>query len=320
MIRNIVSVCALLALLVSSFIAIGSQGVPWFAATDNRRHATLLVRDAGGLTHRSPILLRGVPIGEVASIQSNAQDVAVEFWYTNNFRVPVNSTFRVENLSALGETYLSIKPSPDDSGPALEDHQRLVADAGTVPGTIGEMAVAVIGLLRDLDPQRFNRIIDELDTGLSDTVALPRLAAASTQINNAVKDNRTEIRNILGQLQTILSRQGEVAPSLGELPESLAQTSVSFQKLVEKAVTLAYESSGKYPDDLRDGALPVLGRIAQFEDDIGTNVYNLTEPLLPPMQATAAAMATIDTSRLLDATMDSLETPGAFTVHVVPGQ
>lgn len=319
MIRNMLSVSALLTLLVSSFFAIGAQGVPWFASTDNRQHVTLVVRDAGGLIPRSPVLLRGVPIGEVSRIHSDAQSVSVDFWYPNDIQLPLDSAFRVENLSALGETYLSIRPN-QDGGPTIRDAQRIIADSGTVPGTIGDMAVAMAKLLRDLDPARFNRIVDELGIAYSDTSAIHNLTRSSTQLRASVSENKEEIRKILLSVQTLIGKHTTLAPALTKLPRPIDEVGQSFQELVEHAVALCYESDGKYPDDIRNGALPVLQRVLAFEDQIGTNLYNLTEPLLPPMQATAAAMATIDTSRLLDATMSGLETPGAFTVHVAPGQ
>ncbi|SEA31422.1 MULTISPECIES: MlaD family protein [unclassified Mycobacterium] len=319
MIRNLLSVSALLTLTAASLVAIGAQGVPWFASADNRHHVTLIARDAGGLVARSPVLLRGVPIGEVSTIHPDAHNVSIDFWYPNTVHLPLDSAFRVENLSALGETYLSIKPNRD-GGPTIEDNQRITADESTVPGTIGDMAVAVTRLLHDLDPQRFNRIIDELGIAYSDTASVPALTAASTRLNQAVTQNKDQLRGILTQLQFLLGKQAAVAPALTEMPRAFDNVEAGFQQLVEHAVALCYESGGTYPDDIRRGAVPVLQRLLAFEDQIGINLYNLTEPLLPPLQATAAAMTTIDTSRLLDATMSGLDTPGAFTVHVVGGQ
>lgn len=318
MIRNVLSLGALATLLVGSFIGIGQQGVPWHTSAD-WQYTTLTVRDANGLVPRSRVLLRGVPIGEVVNIATDAHDVAVQFRYAKVAKVPLDSAFRIENLSALGETYLSITPIRGD-GPTLGDHQHLLADPDTVRGTIGELAVALTRLTEGLDPERINAIIDDVNTAVADTANIPPLAATAQGLKNILITDRDAVRDILSHAQTILGKSGVIAPALTAFPEPTAATFAEVQRLTEGTIVLLYQSRGKYPLDLRIAVLPLLERVNAFIDDTAAHVYNLTEPLLPVMQAVAGAMATIDMSRFLDTAIDSVKTPGAFTVHVIPGK
>ncbi|MUM19894.1 MULTISPECIES: MlaD family protein [unclassified Mycobacteroides] len=315
MIRNVVSICALLALLVVSAVLIGQQGVPWFTSDDGLQRVTLQVRDSAGLVPRSRVLLRGVPIGKVTAVDPDVQGVAVGFEYPATVRVPVDSEFRIENLSALGETYLSIKPAAD-GGSFLVDGQHLTAEPGTVAGTIGEAAVALTQLLGGLNPDLVRGIVDELNTALSNDSAAPVLGNAGRNFRTLVTARKEDLRDVLVLTQNLLDKRDVVAPSLKDFQRVGPNFFGNLQSVVEGAIVLLYQT-GKYPDDIKNGAGQVLGRLRQLVVDIGPDLYNLTEPLLPPLQATAAALTTFDTSRLLDSAIGSISTPGAFTVHVV---
>ncbi|WP_418002823.1 MlaD family protein [Mycobacterium sp. PDNC021] len=315
MIRNVVSISALLTLLVASIVLIGRQGVPLLASDDGQQRVTLQVRDSAGLIPDSRVLLRGVPIGKVTAVNADAHGVAVEFAYPATVHVPVDSEFRIENLSALGETYLSINPAAE-GGALLADKQQLAAEPGTVAGTIGEAAVALTQLLGGLNPDLVRGIVGELNTALSDDWAAPVLADATSNFKALVTARKDDLRDVLVLSQSLLDKRDVLAPSLTEFRRVAPNFFENLQTVVEGALVLLFET-GKYPDDIKNGASPVLGRLRQFVTDIGPDLYNLTEPLLPPLQATAAALTTFDTSRLLDSAIDSISTPGAFTVHVV---
>ncbi|NGX08964.1 MlaD family protein [Mycobacteroides franklinii] len=313
--RNAISITALLAILVGSLAAYWQQGITVFSTTRNRTEATLVVRDANGLVPRSRVLLRGVPIGEVAAVQAAANSVSVRFWYPDTIRVPLDSAFQIDSLSVLGEAYLSIKPK-SDSGPALADNQQIVADDKTVAGTFGEQIVAATRLLTDLEPTRINSVIEELNTALSDASVVPLIANASTKLRDDIANNKDALRNILSQTQALLHNTGTVEAVLPTMAAPTFDLGQQIQIMVETIIALLY--AGDYPEYIANGTKPLINRLIKFSDDTNLNMYNFTNPLLPPMQATASAFATLDVSRLLDASMSTAEAPGAFTVHVTP--
>ncbi|MGV0625539.1 MlaD family protein [Mycolicibacter minnesotensis] len=318
MIRNLLSSGALVALMVFSFIMIGYQGVPWYRGDGQWRQATLVVRDANGLIPQSRVLLRGVPVGEVVALSVDKQGVAVQFKYRNSVPVPVDSVFRVESLSALGETYLSIKPTTD-TGPMLGDNQRLMADPATVRGTLGELVSAMARLPQNLDPEQVKVIVNELGIAMADTSSIPQLLAGGRRMRDSLIADQDTLRELLIQNQEILKRSGTISTSFSQVPEPMHRALNSVQQLVEGAIDLIYQSGGKYPADIHEVAL-LLHRVDDWLGEVGPYLYNITEPLVPVMQAVGGALSTIDTSRLLDSAIDSLQTPGAFTIHVVPSK
>ncbi|SHQ49264.1 Mce family protein [Mycobacteroides abscessus subsp. bolletii] len=315
--RHAISIMALLVILAGSLVAYRQQGISWFSTTSNQMEATLVVRDANGLVPHSRVLLRGVPVGEVSRVQAAADGVSVRFWYPDSVRLPVDSAFRIDSLSVLGEAYLSIKPR-SDSGPVLANNQQIIADEKTVAGTFGEQIVAATRLLRDLEPTRINTVIEELNTALSDASVIPLIANASAKVRDDIVNNKNELRNILSQTQTLLQNTGTAEAVLPTMAAPTFELGKQVQIMVETIIALLY--AGDYPEYIANGTKPLINRLIKFSDDTNLNLYNFTNPLLPPMQATASAFATLDVSRLLDASMSTAEAPGAFTVHVTPAQ
>lgn len=319
MIRNAISVGALVLLLLTSTVLVGRQSeIQWSAFDEGRQRITLHVADSGGLVPRSRVLLRGVPIGRVTQITADAHGVAIEFQFPPTVGVSVDSEFRIENLSALGETYLAIKPA-HEGGRLLVDGQHIEAEPGTVAGTIGEAAVALSRFLGALNPDLLNKIIDELNTALADSAQAPVLAEATQSLSTLIGYRKDDIRDVLALTQVLLGESDVIAPSMAGFREAAPNFFNNLQEAVEGAIKLFYQT-GRYPDDIVNGANPLLARTLQFLKDAGPDLYNLTSPLVPPLQATAAALTTVDTSRLLDSAIDSLEVPGALTVHVIPSR
>lgn len=123
--KNAVSIAALLALLAFSVVAIGRQGVRWLPPAD-QRHAVLEVTDANGIATGSKLLLRGVPIGQVTAVRAAAERVEIEFGYRRNYRIPIDSDFRIESLSSLGRAMSRCcrNPPPDHTSPMISTFVR----------------------------------------------------------------------------------------------------------------------------------------------------------------------------------------------------
>lgn len=318
MTRNIISIVALLTLLTASVVLIGRQGVTWLPEKKGIQHVTLEVPDSNGLVPRSKVLLRGVPIGEVKTVIPDAQRVAVQFEYPKDVQVPVDSQFRIESLSALGEAYLAITPI-NEGGALLADKQRLVSAPVTAAGNMGETAVALTRFMGALNPDLVHGIVNELNTGMSDDSAAPVLAKGTRNFRTLVRARHDDLYDILSEMQTLIGHSDVIAPNLKLIRNTGKNLFDNAKGAVEGAIELFYVS-GNYPGDMRYGIGELLRKVVSWVAEIGPDLYNLTQPLMAPMQATAAALTTWDTSRLLDGAIDALEVPGAFTVHVVPSR
>ena len=88
---------------------IGSLGVR-VGLPAYRTDVSMQVADVNGLVVGSNVLLRGVPVGKVSKIRTSVDRATVDFYIGDQFHVPVDSDVRLENLSALGESYIELVP------------------------------------------------------------------------------------------------------------------------------------------------------------------------------------------------------------------
>src|SRR5690606_15117892 len=108
----------------------------------------------------------------------------IDFYVDGRHPIPVDTEVQLQNLSALGESYLELRPR-SDGGPMLKENQRIAAESVVQPPSISELATSVVRLLDQLDSDSLARIIGESDAALPDpTDVLPNLSRASTLLNN----------------------------------------------------------------------------------------------------------------------------------------
>ena len=71
------------------------------------------------------------------------ENLIVKLSFTEQFHVPVDSDVRLENLSALGESYLELVPR-NEGGPMLRDGERIATESVIQPASISELATSVV--------------------------------------------------------------------------------------------------------------------------------------------------------------------------------
>ncbi|EUA51173.1 mce related family protein [Mycobacterium xenopi 3993] len=129
--KDVISFAAFAAIIVfvlGYFATLGIRVKP----PSERTNLSMEVADINGLVVGSNVLLRGVPIGKVTKIGTAIQAATVDFYVEGRYRIPVDSQIRLENLSALGESYISLTPHTA-GGPMLHDGQHIAAQAVTAP-------------------------------------------------------------------------------------------------------------------------------------------------------------------------------------------
>ena len=194
------ALCLLSFVVITAYAVyyIGSLGVRT-GPPDDRVTVSMQLPDLNGLVVDSNVLLRGVPVGKVTGIDTSVQSATVHFYIDGKYQVPVDSEVRLENLSALGETYLGLMPRTDQ-GPVFHDGQQVAARDVKQPASISELAATVVRVLNQMDPVQVGRLVDEADRALPDEqTVLPNLTRAATLLRNTVKDMNGSGSEVLGQ-------------------------------------------------------------------------------------------------------------------------
>lgn len=299
----------IIALAVNYIAGLGVRMGP----PDNRVQVSMQVPDINGLVVDSNVLLRGVPVGKVTSIDASLQGATVGFYVDNAYPIPVDSEVRLENLSALSESYIALMPRSAE-GPMFHDGQVLKTEDVKQPASISELATSAVRVLNQLDTGKLDSLINEADSALPSTDAvLPNLTRASTLLRNTVNDMNGRGSEVLENFQTLLQNAGFVGPALATIAPPLMNMGEPLYRLFVAAFHVVVDTGA--PESLRNvGAL--LGRVQNFLDTRAPDLKVFAEAFAPNIKGIAAAAMNFDTGQLLSNMLDTIPEDGTITLRV----
>ena len=309
--RDVVTFLAFGAMIAIAVGYIASLGVR-ISPPAQRANVSMTVADINSLVVGSNVLLRGVPVGKVTTIEAAVDGATVGFYIDGHYHVPVDSDVRLENLSALGETYIGLVPKTQD-GPMLRDGQRIATQRVIAPASISELTTSTVRVLNQLDPDALKRIINETDTALPDpTTTLPNLSRASKLLRNVAADMHGRGRELLDNFQTLLQNAGWLGPLLADLTPSLPPIGMHTDNIVAGPQVFISQGTPQLIWNLNK----YLDRIQKFLDDNGGDFKVLGEAFLPQLKGIAGALMNFDTGQILAHVLESVPADGAITLHV----
>lgn len=314
-VRDMLSFLAFGVMIAFGVSYIGALGIR-VGLPSHRTDISMVVADVNGLVVGSKVLLRGAPIGAVNRIESAVDGATVDFYIGDGFHVPVDSDVRIENLSALGETYLSLVPRTQ-GGPTLRNGHRIAAESVIAPASVSELATSVVRVLNQLDPGALERIVGELDTALPDANSvLPNLSRTSRLLRNTAADMNGRGRELLDNFQILLGNAGWLGPVLADLTFQIDNYSPHLRTLFSTVPPLIAVGA---PEPLvKFNAF--LARIQKLLDDNGGDLQVIGDRFLPHIKGIAGALLNFDTGQMLANVLASVPEDGAVTLHVsLPG-
>ena len=280
---------------------------------DGRTNLSMAVPEINGIVADSNVLLRGAPVGKVVSTKTSIKAATIDFYVDPGYQIPVDSEVRLENLSALGESYLELLPR-SSNGPMLKDGQQIATEAVVQPPSISELTASVVRLLDQLEPGALQRIIREADTAFPDpNVTLPNLSRASTTFNNMLNGLNGQGRVLLGNFQTLLQNAEWVNPDLTTLVPVVHDAGLYWQDFY-KHIPILY---GKAPENVLL-LNNLLKRVQGLLDDNGGDLKVLGEAFQPKLNAIAGALMNFDSGQILDNFLQQVPADGTITLRVNP--
>jgi phospholipid/cholesterol/gamma-HCH transport system substrate-binding protein len=310
-IRDVATFVAFGLMIATAVGYIGALGVR-VSPPSHRTRVSMAVADINSLNVDSKVLLRGVPVGTVTDITSSVEGATIGFYIDGRFQVPVDTDVRLENLSALGETYIGLVPKTA-SGPMLQDGQHIATQRVIAPASISELAVSAMRVLNQADPDALKRIVDEADTALPDpNSVLPNLSRTSVLIRNVVTDMRGRGSVLLDNFQTLLRNAGWLGPLLADIGPGIDTIGTGAGGLFAGWVTA--EAGGSPQIDMQFNRL--FDRLLKFLDDSGADFRVLGEALKPQLKGIAGALMNFDTGQILAHVLETVPADGAITLHV----
>jgi len=272
------------------------------------------VPDVNGLVVDSNVLLRGAPVGKVTGTRTSLQASTIDFYVNGQYRIPADTEVRLENLSALGESYIEFVPRTD-GGRALKNGQSISTESVVSPPSVSELTTSVVRVLNQLEPGAIRRIINESDAALPDPKAvLPNLSRASTLLNNMVNGMNGQGHQLLSNFQTLLRNAEWVNPVLTNLTPQTQTIGINFQDLFKHFPVLYARDE---PDSIMNLNNLVV-RIQALLDDRGGDLKVLGEAFQPKLNTIAGALMNFDTGQILDHFLDQVPADGTITLRVRP--
>lgn len=311
--RDVISFLAfgvITAVVLGYFGTLGLRVSP----PSDRTNVSMDVPDINGLVVGSNVLLRGAPVGKVTKTATSVEAATVDFYIDGRFRVPVDTEVRLENLSALGESYLQLLPR-SDGGPMLVDYQRIATESVIQPPSISELATSVVRVLDQLDPDALERIISESNTALPDpTTVLPNISRASTLLNKMVAGMNGQGRALLSNFQTLLQNAEWVNADLTTLTPRVLGIGVAWQDFFKHLPIL---NSRDEPEGVRN-LNNLIARVQGLLDDRGGDLKVLGEAFQPKLNTIAGSLMNFDSGQILDHFLQQVPAEGTITLRVSP--
>lgn len=309
--KNILSFSAFAAIIAVASVYIGSFGLR-VAPPDHRINLSMNVPDVKGLVAGSSVLLRGAVIGKVTSVSASIDVATVNFYLDGGHEIPVDSEVRLENLSALGETFIGFKPRTTQA-PFLTDGQHIATESVIAPPSISQLATTVVRILDQMDTAQLSRILDEADAALPDPrTVLPNLSRASLLTRNMLTGLDGKGAQVLTNFQTLLQNAGWVGPQLADAGGPVRSAGLNLSRVWEGMMkTVAWNN----PQNMQLFQ-KYLDRIQKFLDDRGGDIKVVSEALLPQFSGIGGALMNFDTAQILSNALAGTPEQGAITLHV----
>ncbi|MFI5720653.1 MCE family protein [Nocardia sp. NPDC051750] len=220
--RATTSLLGLLLVLLtgSGYLLFGALDINPFAANYQLR---VELRESGGLLPGQDVTLRGVPIGEVASVEVAGGKVVAVASIDERIRIPHTGRVRTAALSAAGEQYLDFLPETD-GGPFLAPGAVVTQDRTSSPVPLSTMLEGLSGILAQVDPAQLRAISDELGVGEAGPGKLAAIIDGGFFLIATLDGVLPETVSLLRNSRTVLTTVADSAPGLRDTAAGLATT------------------------------------------------------------------------------------------------
>lgn len=311
-IRHLLSFISFAAIVAGAVFYIASLGVRAGPPAE-RVNVSMQVPDVNGLVPDSNVLLRGVPVGKVTGIDTTTSTATVHFYIDKRYEIPVDSEVRLENLSALGESYIGLMPRTD-RGPMFTNGLHVAAANVVQPASISELATNVVRVLNQLGPDQLTRVVAEADKALPDRqTVLPNLARASVLMRAMVAGLHGRGSELMTNAQTLLQNASFVGVDLAAITPYVSGTATGYHDLAVGALDVMKNSGA--PESIRNSG-KLLDRLQAFLDTRAGDFKVIADATQPYIQGIASSLMGLDTGQLLDSALKALPEDGTLTLHV----
>lgn len=304
---------AAVSVLCAGYLAFGVVGTHVF--TDYTT-ASMQLSNSGNLAVGSPVLLTGVEVGKVTSVDTTEAGAQVRLRIDERYRIPIDSDVSIESLSALGEPYVEFAPKTD-GGPFLRSGQTIATDRITMPLSVPDVSRLITQVLDQLDPATLHKLVDTFGTALDGTdTVIPQLARTTELLADSLDTRMPQIGRTMTEWQRIAPDTGWVASAAPAAAPPFVQFSVRVEQISNALSRLFDTGSGPGMYQQHNGLVPFLTTLTHRIDTIGPDLAPLVPVLRPLADAVVANAPHIDISRMISAALRGVGDDGAVHLRI----
>ena len=196
---------AVLCVLCAAWLAQQTGNIRLFAST-NTYEAVL--DNVSGLVSQDSVLLSGVRVGEVDSIRIERGKALVTFTVDEEVELRDSWEVGARWRNVTGQRYFYLYPVGD--GRVLKPGSRLPLEQSRPVADIGLFLERLTPLLRAINPEQQNQLVEALNTALAGKEArTQRLVADLGSLTNTLADQEQQIDRVLTQGDNLLTSYAE---------------------------------------------------------------------------------------------------------------
>ncbi|MBS4101590.1 MlaD family protein [Tsukamurella paurometabola] len=277
-------------------------------------YTTLSVKLAhtGQLSAGSPILLRGVRIGDVTSVEPSTSGVRISLRYPSEYRIPVDSALSIEQLSALSEPYVEFAPR-SSGGPVFATGAEIPTTAVTQSRSVSDVFEALAALNRTADTGALGRIVKtawQATSGRDDD--LTTLSRAGQLLSATVLSRMPAIRSMFADTQVYSADLDWTAGAVRRLGAEFENTATVVLSAVQEVQRMVMTLDA--PEPFVTTINPFLQRLRPYLDELLPALATTGGPFISIFSALNRTVPQIDVSALLSNALQIAGTDGAARV------
>ncbi|HEY3860589.1 MAG TPA: MlaD family protein [Verrucomicrobiae bacterium] len=240
----------LMAVLVLSF----SRGLTLFSSTYKLR---IVLPSAAGLKPTADVMMSGVPIGKASGVElaADGRSVIVSVSILSKYQVRTNALIHIDALGFLGDQYIEVTPSFDESAPYWRDGavvqgespMNMQAAVKSVSGLLDQARTTIAGI--NYAVCNLNRTVlsgqslNDFTHGLSNMeIMVANVRQVSKAAEELIQSNSPNVNTAVSNLANLSVKLNVMAddlhalvttngPVVDAMVQNLRDTSASFKQV-----------------------------------------------------------------------------------------
>ncbi|OBH49265.1 MCE family protein [Mycobacterium sp. E2479] len=180
---------------------------------------------SGGLYTKANVTYRGTTIGQVTSVSLNHhRGVDTRMQLSNGTAVPENVTAFVKSVSAVGEQYVDLVPSPDPASAVLHNGSQIDISHTALSQDVAGLLREAENLVNSIDSSRLRDLLHETFIAFDGSgPELARLIESARLLIDEASAHSTETTELIDKTGPFLDTQIRSGDAIKSLADGLAR-------------------------------------------------------------------------------------------------